>query len=263
MKNRLNIFVTLLSVATLFAAGCSSNGGSHRKVADVGLNSESDSLAYIVGMNIASQLQKMDSLINYDVVCRAIMEYSEDKAVMSDDEARTQYIRYLLYVEPERRRSIEEKFLVDLAAGDRSFTRTSSGLTYRVEVIGDEKMQSKSQNDWVTIRYNISRGGGEQIYPERDVETETDVETDTDVKVAASTKIEESAAMNDLPKGVQEAIKMIGRGGRIVAWIPSKLGYGEGGDESRGVEPIETIYYDIELVDLERNGASKHEKKEF
>lgn len=240
-----------LLVVMLFGAGCGSKSESHRAALDAGLNSESDSLAYIVGMNIAKQLEKMDSLMNYEVVCRAIMEHTSGEAVMSDDEARTHYIRYLLYVEPERRRSIEEKYLADLAAGDRTFTRTSSGLTYRVEVIGDEKMQPRGQNDWLTLRYSISRVGGEQIYPEPDQTEESE------------NQVEESEALSALPKGVQEAVKMIGRGGRIVAWIPSKLGYGETGDKQRGIEPIESVYYDIELVDVERNAASKHKKSEF
>ncbi len=250
VKNRLIIAVAL--VASLFTFSCSSSSedSATKAAANAALTSESDSLSYIIGMNVAKQLQKMDSLVNYEVVCRAILDHSKGKALMSAEEARTQYVRYFLYVEPERRRSIEEKFLADLATGDRSFTRTPSGLTYNIEVIGDEKLQPKNQNDWVVMRYSISRVGGEQIYP----------------IVAANAKIKtalKSWAVSDMPHGVAEAVKLIGKGGRIKAWIPSKIGYGEEGNEKLGVKPVESLFYEIELVDLDRNGAAKHQKEDF
>lgn len=244
MRSRFQVgVVSLLAIAAMcIGVGCSSGskgGGSSRSVAaevrSSGLVSQGDSLAYIVGMNIAEQLQKMDSTINVGVVCRAIMEQFEGVAVMSRNEAREQYLRYLLFVEPERRRSYEEKFLVDLAANDRTFTRTKSGLTYHIAVIGDESLTPKNDNDWVTLRLSIERVGGESV-----------------VK-----NYEQSLALSDMLEGVKESVKMIGKGGKIEAWMPSKIAYGEEGDEEFGVEPIETLLYTIEVVDVERNAASK------
>ncbi len=232
-------------IATLMSISCSSNGGSKGVKANAELANESDSLAYIVGVNIAEQLQKMDSTINYSVVCRAILDRFESKSLMSDDEARLQYLRYYLYVEPERRRGYEEQFLADLAANDRTFTRTKSGLTYHIDVIGDEKLQPKSNNDWIVVNFTISRVGGEQLYPEADGEQAT---------------IE--AGMEDLPLGIAESLKLIGKGGKIKSWIPSKIAYGEYGNEEYGVEPTETLYFDMELVDIEK-GAAPEKKKEL
>lgn len=239
--------IAALLMLTLSVA-CSSGGGakSSKTGANSNLSSQSDSLAYIVGMNIAEQLQKMDSTINYGVVCRAIMERMEHKSLMSDEEAKVQYLRYLLYVEPERKRGYEEQFLADLAAADREYTRTKSGLTYHIEVIGDESLQPKSSNDWVVVNYVISQVGGEQLYPPLDSE---------DKVVTVET------ALSDLPLGVEESLKMIGKGGKIRAWIPSKLAYGELGNEEYGVEPTQTLYFDIELVDVEKGTAVQRRKE--
>ncbi len=250
MRARNYIFIALLTSVVSLGIGCSSNESNYRVAVDSPLKSESDSLAYIIGMNVAKELQKMDSLINYDVVCRAIMEHSQGKLLMSDEEARSSYIRYLLYVEPERRRSIEERFLIDLSTTDRSFTRTKSGLTYKVEVIGDEKNQPKNATDWLTLSYYISRVGGDLLLPAQPQGENIVRETS-------------SMALEDLPLGVQEALKMIGRGGHIRAWVPSKLAFGEEGNEELGVEPVETLYYDIKIVNMERNAALKYRLENF
>lgn len=249
-KNRNMQIKTTRIVALLMltlSVGCSSGSGSTKSaVVNSNLSSQSDSLAYIVGMNIAEQLHKMDSTINYGVVCRAIMERMEHKSLMSDEEAKVQYLRYLLYVEPERKRGYEEQFLADLAASDRDYTRTKSGLTYHIEVIGDESLQPKSSNDWVVVNYVISQVGGEQLYPPL---------TSEDKVVTIE------AGISELPSGVAESLMMIGKGGKIRAWIPSKLAYGELGNEEYGVEPTQTLHFDIELVDVEKGVAIQRRKE--
>ncbi len=247
------VIVALLVVGVMLCVGCSSHRDSveakerERLVAAArisGLSSEQDSLAYIVGMNVANMLQKMDSTINLNVVCRAILEHGAGDAIMGESEAKESYLRYLLFVEPERRRGYEEQFLADLAKSDRNFTRTKSGLTYNIGVIGDEKLTPKGDNDWVTISYNISRVGGEQIYPTTKGEFAT-----------------ESFDTSEMMAGVRESIGLIGKGGEIIAWIPSRLAYGEQGDEEHGVKPIETLLYKIKLVDVERNKAQEKRAK--
>lgn len=237
-------FLVTLAIAVALAVGgvgCSLGGDNVKSIDHraVGLASGSDSLAYIIGMNIAEQLQKMDSTINIGVVCRAIVEQSEGESVFSRSQAREAYIRYLLYTEPEQRRSYEERFLADLAANNRDFTRTKSGLTYHIGVIGDESIVPKSNNDWVTLKCAISRVGGEVI-------------------VADTTFV---GALSDLPTGIEESIKMIGKGGRVEAWIASKLAYGEAGEPEMGIEPTETLRYEIEVVDVEKGAALKYKKE--
>ncbi|MFR9533159.1 MAG: FKBP-type peptidyl-prolyl cis-trans isomerase [Rikenellaceae bacterium] len=203
------------------------------------LKSESDSLAYIIGMSVAENLIAMDSTINFAAVCRAMVDYGSSEALLSLDEARTYYLRYLTYVEPERKRGYEEQYLEELTKTNRDYTRSKSGLTYNIEVIGDESRTPRGVNDLISMRYTISRIDGEQIYSSFE---------------AADTLV---AALKDLGEGVQESLKMIGEGGKITAWIPSRLAYGEYGDSLLRVQPFETLYYQMELVGMERNAATK------
>ena len=232
----------------MLSSGCSSqqSDSSKRAIEESVLVSESDSLAYIIGMSVGEQLINMDSTINVALVCRAIMEQFGGEAQMDFEDAQTQYLRYLLYVEPERKRSYEEKYLSDLATNDRKYTRTKSGLTYNIGMIGDESNIPKGFNDWVKIKYSVSRVNGDIIIPKNGNEGDTEVM---------------EAGLSDLLKGVQESLKMIGVGGRIEVLIPSKLAYGETGNESLAIEPIETLHYTIELVELDKNAASKRKKE--
>ena len=55
-----------------------------------------------------------------------------------------------------------------------------------------------------------------------------------------------------LLKGMKESVKLVGRGGKINAWIPSSAAYGTQGDKELGIQPNTTLYYEIELVDVDK-----------
>ena len=58
--------------------------------------------------------------------------------------------------------------------------------------------------------------------------------------------------LRDLRQGVQESVKLIGKGGKINAWMPSSAAYGAEGDKTLGVAPNATLYYEIELVEVDK-----------
>ncbi len=225
--------------STLLIAAMTISCKSEQKSAITPLKSQTDSLAYVIGLSVADNLIAMDSTINLAAVSRAIAESQTSKRLFNAEEAKIYYLRYLTHVEPERKRGYEEQWLEDLAKSNRDFTRSNSGLTYNIAVIGDENLTPKGVNDLVSLRYTIKRVNGEQIFSSYD-------KADTLV-----------SALSTLKSGLQEGLKMIGKGGKINAWIPSKLGYGQTGDQELNIAPFETLYYEVELIDMERNGAAK------
>jgi FKBP-type peptidyl-prolyl cis-trans isomerase FkpA len=56
--------------------------------------------------------------------------------------------------------------------------------------------------------------------------------------------------------GFDEAIQLIGKGGKILAIIPSKLGYGEGGQPQAKITPYSPLAFEIEVVDYKKPKAS-------
>ena len=214
----------LLLLAAL-AAACSrrSEGAGARLRTDV------DSVAYVIGMNVGLNLQRMDSTINVAAVCEGIRDVFRDKSRFTTDEARDFYLRHLNYTLPERARAYEEQFLDDLAKQNRSYARTRSGVTYAVGELGDQERIPASERDSVELRYRILRADGTPIHtPAAPLRT----------------------TVGELRRGVAESVKLIGEGGSITAWLPAREAYGAEGNAELGIAPNSTLCYEIELVRL-------------
>ncbi|MBQ3260514.1 MAG: FKBP-type peptidyl-prolyl cis-trans isomerase [Alistipes sp.] len=199
---------------------------------NVKLGAETDSLAYVIGMNIGKNLLQMDSTLNVDVVCTAIRESFAGNEKMSFEEAKIYYLRQMNYTKYERFKLYEERFLADLAKSDRAYARTRSGLTYKIAELGNQQTLPTHQRDTVVIRYKITRQDGTEVY--------------SSYERADTTR----TAMSKLIVGLQENLKMIGKGGRLTTWVPSLLAYGTGGNEELGIEPNTTLCYEIEVLDV-------------
>ncbi|MFI3292963.1 MAG: FKBP-type peptidyl-prolyl cis-trans isomerase [Rikenellaceae bacterium] len=225
----------------MVACGGGDKKGKKLETPNSPLTSQSDSLAYIIGVSMAQNLLEVDSMIDLSVVGTAIAQYGAGKSLFTEENAREAFLRYKLYIEPERQRSLERQYLKELAISERDYTLSRHGFIYNVVVIGDESLIPRNNGDWLEIDYTISRmDGGEELFS------------------TYKTEERHKSGLSDLHTGMKEALKLIGKGGKITALIPSDLAYDDIGDETLGIAPFETLRYDIELVEIEKNGASKH-----
>ena len=92
-------FFALTAVA-LLAGACSRKSGGGVK-----LKADTDSVAYIIGMNVGMNLLKMDSTLNVNAVCEGIRDVFRAGAKLSADDAELYYLRYMNYVLPEKARA--------------------------------------------------------------------------------------------------------------------------------------------------------------
>lgn len=219
----------VLLCAVLVAGGCSKKSGGGVK-----LRTDTDSVAYVIGMNIGMNLWRMDSTINVNAVCEGIRDAMRKSPKLTQAEARTFYLRYLTWTLPEKARAYEEQFLADIAKSNRSYARTASGVTYTVEQVGDQEQLPSADRDSLTLRWLIRTADGEQVF--------SSYERGDTLRVA----------LGDLRRGVKESVKLIGRGGRINAWMPAAAAYGAEGDKELGIAPNTTLYYEIELLGVDK-----------
>lgn len=221
--------VSLLLAVAVFAGACSRKSGGGAK-----LRTDADSAAYVLGMNVGANLLRMDSTLNIEAVCRGIRDAVAGDTQFTMAEAQAFYLRYVNYLLPEKARAYEEQFLVDIAKSNRAYARTASGVTYTVDELGDQNPQSipSFDRDTVALRWIIRTADGQEVYSSFD-------RGDT-IRVRLS----------ELRPGVRESVKLIGKGGRIDAWLPAKEAYGASGDAKLGIGPNATLYYEIELVDV-------------
>lgn len=230
MNKTMRNLLLILPAVVLLGASCSKKSGG----GGVKLRSDVDSVAYVIGMNVGLNLQRMDSTLNVEAVCEGIRDVFDGDMRMTPSEAETFYLSYVNYALPEKARAYEEQFLEDIAKSNRSYARTTSGVTYTVEEVGNQDRIPTSDRDSLALRWVIRTADGTQI-------TSSYERGDT-----------VRSLLRDLNRGVQESVKLIGVGGRINAWMPADVAYGAEGDKTLGIGPNATLYYEIELLDLDK-----------
>lgn len=196
------------------------------------LSAESDTLSYIIGLNVGHSLMEMDSTLNVEAVCAAIRDVYNGTAKMTLDEARDIYLAEKTYFVHEKAQAHQERYLADLSKRDRKYVRTRSGVTYKILKLGDQSHTgSMSMRDTVKIAYKLTDEQGRVI-----------IEADT---------LRDS--YRNLLKGLQEVVKLAGSGAHFNAWLPSKTAYDVEGNKELGVEANTMLNYDVEILDIKYN----------
>ncbi len=223
-------FIAIAALALMVACG----GKTQKSSTAPAMQTSADSMSYVMGMNIGRNLMGIDSMLNIDMVAEGMRDAYRGEARLTDEEARMAYLKYMNYDNYERIKAFEDSYFEEIRRADRKFVATTSGLTYKVVELGDLKRSVHSNRDTMLVRYRMLDMSGAVL-------DTTYLHADT-LRTAAG----------DMPKGVIEAVKLIGKGGHIEAWVPSQLGYGANGCDSLGVKPNSILYYEMWLVDVEK-----------
>ena len=217
----------LMLVAVLFVASCGGRGGS------VSLTDSRDSLSYVVGMNIAYNIMQMDSTLRPEMVMAGVEDAMLGQEQISLEDGKFYLLSYMNYDVYERTKRFESQFLEDLRKADRKFVATHSGLTYKIDELGNLKKSARNSRDTMDICYRILNVAGEVV--------------DTTFYKRDTLRL----GLGQMVRGLQEATRLIGEGGHIEAWIPSSLAFGSEGCDSLNIKPNTMLYYEMWLVDVE------------
>ena len=91
MRKVISVLTVVLLLGAMFVSCRSKKSSSDNK-------RSSDTLSYIVGMNIGHTIMEMDSTLNIDVVCDAIRDVYKGKEKMTMEDARDHYLAEKVYV---------------------------------------------------------------------------------------------------------------------------------------------------------------------
>ncbi|MNK06370.1 putative FKBP-type peptidyl-prolyl cis-trans isomerase [compost metagenome] len=124
---------------------------------------------------------------------------------------------------------------------------SASGLQYVIEKPGDAVRAV--DGDTVNVNYTgrFTKKGDDKKYKVFDT---------SDEKVAKEAKVHQPGrpygptkmVIGSTVPGFTEALKLVGKGGKITAIIPSKLGYGEQGGGP--IAPYSPLVFEIEIIDV-------------
>lgn len=220
----MNRVITSIFISLLFGSmmlGC--NKSAHQ------ISGETDSLSYVVGLNVGHTLLQMDSTLNIEAVCAAIRDVYNGTPKMSMEDARDYYLGQKTYFVHEKALAYQEQFMSDLSKKDRTYVRLRNGVTYKIIELGDQSVQSLGSRDTIKVAYTIRNEEGKVL-----------VEQDT-----------LRTSYRELLSGVREVVRIAGKGGEVDAWIPSEEAYGSEGNAEKGITPDQLLNFRINILDVE------------
>ncbi len=202
------------------------------------------------GLQMLNEMKQLEDLgINID---RSVMLNSFKKAFLQDsinqDDAQRAYSVFKGMVDqvqaenkareeariaesPEAKANVAagEEYLAAAIAADPSVKKTASGLGYKIETVGDGNTIDSSNR--LKLKYVEKKIDGTEIFK--------------------TNEGGRTAYINNVTIGFGEGLKMLGKGGKAVFYVPGEIAYGVTGIPSRQVGPNEMMVYEVEVLDVE------------
>lgn len=225
------------------------NKASFLKGVQAVLNADTADMAYFQGLQMGLQLANPIIGINNDAkvpvnkdkvlaAFKAVYEadsvndmstyYAQYQAIMTQLQARVKAREDAAKAEsPEAKKNLEEGQAYAEKMVSEGYTKAPSGIVYKIENPGTEP--KVAANDNVKVQYTGKNINGEVFDTNKD-----------NVRAMRA---------NGFVPGFQEALTMLGKGGKMTVVIPADQAYGlDGAGDAIG--PNQTLVFDIEILDI-------------
>ena len=227
-------FILGLSILTSIAIFGMNSCDKNKKVK---LNTQKDSISWVLGENMARGLKETGLDIDKKIFLKAVENAFDGKESLLDDTTINKVLQEATMIimtnqqnkiaeASESAKNNEAKYFEQLKANNPDVKHTESGLHYKVIKQGEGRKAFSGGR--VRFHYKASLGDGkvfDQTYGVREpILTLTD---------------------NVFP-GLQEGLQLMSAGSHYVFYIPSHLAFGPNGSDD--VPPYTTVIYEIELI---------------
>ncbi|WP_320053283.1 FKBP-type peptidyl-prolyl cis-trans isomerase [uncultured Acetobacteroides sp.] len=211
------------------------------------LNSEADSVSYAIGLTVGQSLRNFKVKgVDEIIVAKAIKDMlsnNPQNLQINEKEAMGIVQSYFGRIHREATENALKQGAEFLAKNkqEAGVVELPSGLQYKIINPGDLKLKPKAA-DTVVVHYTGSLIDG---------------------KVFDSSKNYGKPItfpLNQVIPGWTEGVQLIGKGGKVMLYIPSKLGYGENG-AGNAIPGNSTLIFEIELLDVKVSNASVAQPK--
>ena len=203
------------------------------------LETESQKLGYIIGMDIGSSLKEQGTDLDLDALFLAIKNtYNGEPLAMTPEEAAAIRESYIAKRRTAAEADRQSMGATNAAEGDKFLLEnrtkegvqiTDSGLQYKVLEMGDGALPAAT--DKVTVHYRGTLLNGEEF----------------DSSYARGEPV--SFALNQVIPGWTEGVQLMPVGSKFMFYIPPNLAYGPSGGGPIG--PNATLIFEVELMGIE------------
>lgn len=157
---------------------------------------------------------------------------------------------YFTVVVPQKNKKESEEWLAQIEK-QSGVKKTESGLLYKIEVEGDMSVKAASPEDTVKVHYKGTTRK-DQVF---DASRFADMPAERQEmlkRYQPDTYMQDNPIefpLNRVIKGWTEGMQLVGKGGRIILWIPAELAYGERG-ASNLIGPNDALKFVVDLIDV-------------
>ena len=255
MSRSLLLFVAVLCAATLLplapaiaqqpaqppADTATKKAAAAPKAAAGPLKSQKDKVSYSIGLDIGKNFKNQGIEVDTQLLARGMKDaLAGGKTLLTEEEVRqvmTQFQGEMRAAHAKRQQAVGDKNAKDGAAFlEQNKTKegvktTASGLQYKV--VKEGTGATPTPEDTVTAHYRGTLLDGSEF--------------DSSYKRGEPANFPVSGVI----PGWTEVLQLMKVGGKVIAWIPGNLAYGDRG-AGNSIGPNATLTFEIELIDIKK-----------
>lgn len=235
----LSASVALLSLSTFAQAPASKSGNKKGEVvSNVALNTQLDSVSYLIGRILGENVMRDLSNANKELVIKGLSDRLKDTPSLCNDPQNKIISAYFQKIEAEKQASnakdgmkVREEGIVFLNNNKTkpNIQTTPSGLQYQVMVMGTG--EKPKATDQVTVHYHGTTIAGKVF--------------DSSVQRGEPATF----GLNQVIKGWTEGLQLMPLGSKFIFYIPQELAYGEQ-SPSPEIKPYSVLIFEVELLKI-------------
>lgn len=207
-------------------------------------------ISQALGNDLGKQLVQMKLPVQLVWLVQAMQETREGNGKLTSVQARERIQNYFMVELPAKNLEASEAWLKQMAS-KRGAQTTESGIVYKIVKAGDEAVKATSPEDVVKVHYTGRLRTGEVFDSSIFENLPEAVQEQRKMYMGEDAAKSEPAEfpLNRVIPGWTEGMQLVGKGGKILLWIPAKLAYGERGAGGM-IGPNEALEFEVELIDV-------------
>lgn len=211
---------------------------------------ERDSVSYALGNDIGFAMTNANLPLQIVWIGEGLQNVFENDARMTQQEVNRYLQNYFLVTLPMQNEEASTKWLSKIEKKS-GVQKTESGLLYKVIDAGDMTVKAADKRDVVKVHYTGRTRTG-KVFDSSLFENRPKNQQEMLKQQFPDTYNENKPAefaLNGVIPGWAEGLQLVGKGGKIMLWIPASLAYGPTGSGS-AIGPNEALEFEVELLDV-------------
>lgn len=211
-----------------------------------------EEISYALGVDLGNNIAKSGMPLQVYWVATALEEVYAKQGRMNEMQVMQYLQNYFTVVVPAENAAASAEWMEEMAKKS-GVEKTESGLCYKIIEAGDPNIRAINDEDVVTVHYTGRLRTGEvfdsSIFANLS-EEEQQMRKQYNPALGEGEDTPATFPLNRVIKGWTEGMKLVGKGGKIILYIPAEMAYGLQG-AGRAIGPNEALEFEVEVLDVE------------